>query len=429
MMDTSPRRRVLPWVPAVTALAILVAAVPLPAQDDPRASMWLAAAQSHQPGALDGPVRMVSQWTSKHGVTTVARALRGRPPTDVLVKALVLHTDAAIAERNAVDAGHRQGRPGSAVILDGASFGSAPRSLHWQLGRLIADHLATRAVGLGPDGVTPDPAISDGVPAARTWYRASSALLQQWVDCGVLERHLDEGVRVFPTDATLLLYRATLHQALADARVQVWVKDAASTPSRRLAYPVYSRPRDNEDNLPPPTPEPMGMVENDRVAPIGIRSATEELGLAERDLRRAIALEPGLVEARIRLAHVLTAKGEPQEAAALARAALDQPLPPFFEFYAALMLGRAEEAAGRRAEARAAFERAAARFPKAQSARVALSRLALVERRPAAESVAALVALNTADAQRDGSDPWWWYFRTHDPEWKAQIAALRTLAR
>jgi tetratricopeptide (TPR) repeat protein len=428
-VHTPPPRRVPSWRPAFAALAILIVAVPLAAQDSPHASMWLAAAGSHQPGSLDGPVRLVSQWTSKHGISTVTRALRTRPPTDLLVKALVLHTDAAIAERNAVDAGHRQGRPGSAVVLDGASFGSAPRSLHWHVGRLIADHLVTRTVGLAVDGVTPDPAISDGVPAARTCYRASSALLQQWVDCGALQRHLDEGVRLLPTDATLLLYRATLHQTLADARVQVWVKDAATSSGRRLAYPTFSRPRDNEDHLPPPTPEPMGMSTDDRPAPIGIRSAVEELGLAERDLRRAVALEPALFEARIRLAHVLAAKGESQEAAALARTALDQPLPPFFEYYAAMMLGRAEEALGRRAEARAAFERAAARFPKAQSARVALSRLALVERRPAAEGVAALVALNTTDPQRDASDPWWWYFRTHDPDWKAQITALRTLAR
>ena len=422
------RRRVPPRVPAFAALAIVLAAAPLPAQDGPHASMWLAAAGSHQPGTLDDPVRMVSRWSSKQGTTTVALALRTKPPTDLLIKALVLHTDTAIAERNAVEAGHRQGRPGSAVVLDGQSFGKAPRSLQWELGRLIAEHLATRRVGVGIDGETPDPAITDGVPAARAWYRASSALLQQWVDCGTLERHLDEAWRVFPTDATLFMYRGTLHQALADARVQVWVTREASS-DRRVRLPNVPRvPRDNEDNLPPPTAEPMGMSAAERPSPIAIRSASQELRLAESDLRRALTLEPALVEAHIRLAHVVIAQGKAQEGAPLARRALDQPLPPFLEYYAAVLLGRAEEALGRLAEARAAFERAVRRFPQAQSARVALSRLALVDRRPA-DGVATLVALNGAAARRDGEDPWWWYFRSHDPEWKAQLADLRTLAR
>ena len=75
-----------------------------------------------------------------------------------------------------------------------------------------------------------------------------------------------------------------------------------------------------------------------------------------------------LVEARIRLAHVLGEMGKADEGAALARDALAKPLPPFLDDYGAMVLGRNEARLGRAAEARAAFDRAATLFPHAQAA-------------------------------------------------------------
>ena len=154
----------------------------------------------------------------------------------------------------------------------------------------------------------------------------------------------------------------------------------------------------------------------------------QELALAERDLRRALAIEPGLVEARIRLAHVLSAEGQAPEAVAQARTAVETPLAPFLDYYATMVLGRAEQDIGRHAEARTAFERAARRLPAAQSPRVALSRLALADGR-SVDGVAAMIATSGPEAKRHAGDPWWWDFRLHEPDAKALLTAFRTQAR
>lgn len=401
------RRAGRPWSRAAcrpVAVLVLVlltasaAASPQAQKEDPHATMWLAAAGSHRPGVIDDPVRMVAGWSREHAIRTVTRALRQSTDTTLLLKGLGLHTDAAIAERAAVEAGTSRGT--RSQLLDGQSTGRAPRSLQWEVGRLIADALATRPAGVGPNG-----AIPDGVGPARTWYQASSAVLQQWVDLGAVRLHLDAGLRVFPTDATLLMYRATLHQAFADRRIQVWV---------------------NEDVWPPQDADAFGRSTT-RTDVMRIGSPSRELAVAEGDLRSALAVEPGLVEARIRLAHVLIAKGEPEEAATLARIAGDTSPPPFLDYYAHMVLGRAEHALGRRAEARTAFERAAARFPSAQSARVALSLLAVADGR-SGDGVAALIATNGPGSQR-GEDPWWSYFRRHEPDASALLTTFRARAR
>ena len=383
---------------AMLVLMATAAASPQAQKEDPHATMWLAAAGAHRPGAIDEPVRMVAGWSREHAITTVTRALRQSTDTALLIKGLALHTDAAIAERAAVEAGTARGT--RSQLLDGQSTGRAPRSLQWEVGRLIANDLATRPAGVGPNG-----AIPDGVGPARTWYQASSAVLQQWVDLGALRLHLEAGLRVFPTDATLLVYRATLHQAYADPRIQIWVEEDVWPPQNLDAYGRSTK----------------------RADVMRIGSPSRELAIAEGDLRAALAVEPECVEARVRLAHVLLAKGEPQEAATLARSAGATSPPPFLDYYAHMVLGRAEQALGRRTEARTAFERAAARFPAAQSARVALSVLAVADGR-SGDGVAALVATSGPGVE-PGDDPWWSYLRRHEPEAAALLTAFRARAR
>ena len=110
-------------------------------------------------------------------------------------------------------------------------------------------------------------------------------------------------------------------------------------------------------------------------------AARVELGVAGRELRRAMTLDPTLHEARIRLAHVLSRLGDDRQAVEVVRPALEAPLAPFSEFYAALILGRSEEQLGRFDEAGVAYARAAARFPGAQSAEIGRSRVALAQGR------------------------------------------------
>ena len=112
-----------------------------------------------------------------------------------------------------------------------------------------------------------------------------------------------------------------------------------------------------------------------------------------------MTLDPTLHEARIRLAHVLSRLGDDREAVEVVRPALEAPLAPFSEFYAALILGRSEEQLGRFDEAGVAYARAAARFPGAQSAEIGRSRVALAQGR-AADALKILVDVVGPDVDR-----------------------------
>jgi tetratricopeptide (TPR) repeat protein len=148
-----------------------------------------------------------------------------------------------------------------------------------------------------------------------------------------------------------------------------------------------------------------------------------ELGVAERELRRALTLDPALHEARIRLAHVLFALGDDRQAAEVVRPALDAALPPYLEFYAALILGRSEEQLGNFADAGVAYARAAARFPGAQSAEIGRSRVALAQ----GQAVGALKILDdvVGPFATEKPDPWLDYLKRHDPDSDALLRTWR----
>ena len=147
-----------------------------------------------------------------------------------------------------------------------------------------------------------------------------------------------------------------------------------------------------------------------------------ELGIAERELRRALTLDPTLHEARIRLAHVLSRLGDDRQAVEVVRPALDAPLPPFSEFYAAMILGRSEEQLGRFDEASVAYARAAARFPGSQLAAIGRSRVALAQvGRPTR-----CTSLSTSSARiRPSSCIPCPGYRQHDPDAETLLKAWR----
>ena len=131
---------------------------------------------------------------------------------------------------------------------------------------------------------------------------------------------------------------------------------------------------------------------------------------------------PTLHEARIRLAHVLSRLGDDWEAVEVVRPALEAPLPPFSEFYAALILGRSEEQLGRFDEAGVAYARAAARFPGAQSAEIGRSRVALAQGRAAD----ALKSSSTSSARmRPAAGSLAVYYRQHYPDADTLLEAWR----
>jgi len=372
---------------------------------------WLAAARAHTPGERDASLLTLMRWSRDATFAAIDAAGRGDADVRILAAGLILHTDIGILER-ASGGGAAAGIGRSVRLLDAESIGSLQRTYQWDAGRRLATMLAKRP---------------QGAPIARLWFRAVAALFQQWGDLGAVRVHLDRAADVFPDDPLLTLYRGTLHQAYADARIQMYMARTRRGDSPRRPTeggPMY---RDAAGNLRDAGTE---TTENSTNMPLmtTIKETGIELGWAESDLRRAIQLDPSLAEARIRLAHVVGARDNSAEAAALAREALAKPLPPFLEYYGAMVLGRNAERLGDPAEAKAAYDRALALFPYGQAARVGASRVALNAGRRD-EAVASILEGTGPDAPADRLDPWEWYYRLHEPQATSLVTELRASLR
>ena len=359
-----------------------------------RVDAWTTAVRAHTAGTLDEPLKTVASWKREH-VTLVVRLVVERlhrllearefvyqrevaELTGTLLRGLSLHTDIAIAER---DAKATSGMPAAVILVDGRETRFIRRSAHWEIARQIAAGLGTRPVE---------------APRVAAWYRATAALMQHWGDCDLLGVHLQVGQALFADDPVLALYQGTLRQVFGDPRLYEYLRKRGSTEG-------FGKPPAASLHGPVPT------------AATRLPNATRvELGVAERELRRALTLDPTLHEARIRLAHVLSRLGDDRQAVEVVRPALEAPLPPFSEFYAALILGRSEEQLGRFDEAGVAYARAAARFPGAQSAEIGRSRVALAQGR-AADAPKILVDV-VGPYSTEQPDPWLSYYRQHDPD-------------
>jgi tetratricopeptide (TPR) repeat protein len=394
----------------LAAAALVLSAVAAHAQPAARSpEAWLAAARAHTPGERDASLTALMQWPRDETFAAIDRAGRSDTDAGVLARGLVLHTDIAILER-VTGGGAATGVGRSVRLIDAESVGSLRRTYQWDAGRRLATLLAKRP---------------QGEAIARAWFRAVAALLQHWGDLGACRGHLDQAAALFPDDALLALYRGTLHQGFADVRVQAYMARVRRGDWLQTASGgIY---RDAAGNL-----RDLGVASSENSTNVPLTSAVKEtgveLGFAEGALRRALALDPSLAEARIRLAHVLGARGNNAEAVPLAREALAGPLPPFLEYYGAMVLGRNVERLGDAAEAKAAYDRAVAVFPYAQAARVAASRAALdAGRREVA--VAGILAGMGPDAPDNRDDPWAWYYRLHEPQATSLVVALRASVR
>jgi hypothetical protein len=87
------------------------------------------------------------------------------------------------------------------------------RSNHWKFARRLLDM------------VMPKPSSDSAV---LDWYRASSSALLR--DFQMHADHFDQALRLFPDDPLLLMFAGSLHEDLASARVQEFIRSAVVPP-------------------------------------------------------------------------------------------------------------------------------------------------------------------------------------------------------
>jgi tetratricopeptide (TPR) repeat protein len=285
----------------------------------------------------------------------------------------LLHSDIAIFEpRGPVEPFASPSTPPSVGpntwridIADGRGVDAGLSAVHWDIARLALDQVR-------PSGSERPAPESDTM--VRAWYRATAAWMQYREDHDTI--HLDRARRIFPDDPDLLFLSGCQRETYAGPGIQSATRSVVLPPGLTMA----------------------------------IASERGELRQAEGFFRRALALRPDMGEAHLRLGRVLGRLGHHADAAGELRQALALIDDDELRYYGELFLGAEEEALGHFDAARAAFDKAAALFPSAQSPLLGLSELA----RRRGDRAGALGAIQKVFELPDGGDfnrddPWWVY--------------------
>ena len=187
--------------------------------------------------------------------------------------------------------------------------------------------------------------------------------------------HVSRGREIFPDDPDLATLDGAQHEAYASPAVQTAVRSAFLPTGVKLA------------------------VESERA----------ELRDAEKCLRRATELKPDLAEAQIRLGRVLHIIGRDAEAVEHITRGIESTEELLLQYFGSLFLGAVEAQLGHAEAAKAAYERAAAIYPNAQSPLLGLSELArrAGHREEALGQMEKVYSLQTKP--RPDDDPWWRY--------------------
>jgi tetratricopeptide (TPR) repeat protein len=233
----------------------------------------------------------------------------------------------------------------------------------------------------------------------RPWLLAVALHLYRRGQWPLALRYMDLGLRRYPEDPRFLLARGSLLETQAAQDLLVSLADlAAPTQSRREA--AWNQAGASRD----------------------------QLLQAESCYRRALTADPGLVEARVRLGHVLHRRGQSEKAVpelegVVAAADAD----PRMRYLAWLFLGAIREAEGRPRDAVPAYQAAIRLLPDSQAPYVALSHAfhRLGERAPSREALREGIA---REGRRHEGDPWWGYPWGQSHEAEERLLALRQQA-
>lgn len=378
----------------------------------PKLEAWVAAVNAHTPGRVDDAAKQIARWSNadlelalphiealvkivadeeraadvrspieREQLQRLAARVRGKiDAARFAMRAAMLHSDVMMLglapemQRISLDQARREQnarRPVMVVGVDGQYDGFAIAQRHWPFAR-------------GVIGAVPAAARDETL---RRWYQTTSAYLLMRSRWGEARLHLLDARAAFPDDAQLAFDFGCLYEARAAPRVQ-----AVLDSSRRFS------------------------------ADLG--SMRVNLTDAEEHFARALQLDPGHSEARVRRARVQALLGRSEEAAVELRRALNASSDPVVRYYARLFLADAEQALGRTELAIEQYQAAAALYPGAQAPHLALSVLA----REAGDRQASLFALQhflrlPAD-DRNRRDPWWVYYTGSGRRIAALVSAM-----
>jgi tetratricopeptide (TPR) repeat protein len=226
----------------------------------------------------------------------------------------------------------------------------------------------------------------------RDVYLAIAWILQSAVEEATLEEHLELARKELPDEAEIWLASGSAEELLAEPEM------------------IKRRPKQTTGAIPRDTRE---LIVRERL-----------LGNAEEYHREAIARDPALAEAHVRLGHVLQQRGKLAEARAALETARRLESPSEVSYLATLFLAGVVDEANNQTPASELYEELVQRWPECQSGHLGLSR-AYSARGNAAAALDALKPLRKEQEQRACFDGWWVYRSGQAWRLKALLDALR----
>jgi len=352
-----------------TLLALVLGVVTLTAsgagQSHENLDAWLTAVRQHTPGSLDAQVYIVADW-QRASLIAVLNSVKARNAdgslNQILKRAAQLHGDIGLRVQARAKGPLEpvRGVSGTMLALDGREEGTGQLSFHLDLARALLDQ------------VRPRPIDHDDV---RQWYRKVAGQLEQLYNLADAIPHLRRGRELFVDDPELLLASGCLHETLASPRVQSVVQSMMAAGQRMTGLPDAGNSR----------------------------------GEAARYFRRALAVSPATLEAKVRLGRILGIAGRHADAVKLLKSAVTEirsyvPL----AYYGWMFLGDELQATRQNEAAVVAYRRAADLYPRAQSPRLAL--VCLARRVSSRASGFDLMQQTLGQPRVEADDPWWRYY-------------------
>ena len=224
------------------------------------------------------------------------------------------------------------------------------------------------------------------------WTISVTRLLLVSGDIGIADRMLNRAVERIANDPAILLTQGTVKETQASRFI-------ADLPGGRLDAPAYAaKPRD------------------------------ASLTAAQASLEKALKLQPGLVEAKLRLAHVFAMKGDDAHAYSLITEVLAAKPAPAFKYLGSLMGGAVLERSRQFDAAAKSYVEAILAMPDGQSAYLALANI-LHKSGQKAEAGAVMDRMFARGAVGANADPWWTYPLGLDLSMDKQFEEYRSIVR